>query len=164
MTFLRYFALVALAVWIGGLAALGGVGAPAAFDVMAVSDPVHGREVAGQLFGTMLLRFQYVAWGAAVVLIASLALRAALGPRPRRTAIRIWTVVAMVAISLFTVFVIFPEIDAIRATVDGSVAALPEGDARRIAFGQWHAMSTGLMLLTAVLGLGLMWAEGRDVH
>jgi hypothetical protein len=164
MTFLRYLALVALAVWVGGLGVLAGVGAPAVFDVMAIDDAVGGRELAGRLFGTMLLRFQYVAWGSAVALFVSIGLRAALGPRPRRTAIRIWTVVAMAAISVFTVFVIIPEIDAIRQAVDGVVAALPEADPRRIAFGRWHALSSGLMLATVAMGLGLLWGEVRDQH
>ena len=164
MTLLRYAAFLGLAVWVGGLAVLAGLGAPALFDVLATQDPAGGRELAGLLFGTMLERFQYVAWGAAAVLLLSLALRAALGPRPHRTAIRIWTVVAMVAISLFTMFVITPQIDDIRAAVDGAIAALPAADPRRVEFGRWHGLSSGLMLVTIAFGLGLAWAEVRDQH
>jgi hypothetical protein len=164
MTLLRYAAFLGLAVWIGGLAVLAGLGAPALFDVLAVEDPAGGRELAGLLFGAMLERFQYVAWGAAAVLLVSLGLRAAIGPRPRHTFPRIWVVLAMAAISLFTVFVIIPHVNEIRAAVDGAVAALPAADPRRIEFGRWHALSSGLMLLTIVLGLGLAWAEVHDQH
>ncbi len=164
MTFLRFAAFLGLAAWVGGLAVLAGLGAPALFDVLAVRDPSGGRELAGVLFGEMFERFQYVAWGAAAVLLMSLAFRAALGPRPRHTAIRIWTVVAMVAMSLVTTFVIIPHIDAIRLAVEGAVASLPATDLRRIEFGRWHALSSGLMLATICFGLGLAWAEIHDQH
>lgn len=164
MTLLRYAAFVGLAVWIGGLAVLAGLGAPAIFDVLAVHDPDSGRELAGLLFGEMLGRFQYFAWGAAAVLLVSLAMRAALGPRPRHTAIRMWTVVAMLAMSVFTMFVIIPNIEALRLTAEGAIAALPATDSRRVQFGRWHGLSSALMLATILCGLGLAWAEVRDQH
>lgn len=162
MTLLRYAAFLALAVWIGGLAVLAGLAAPVAFEVLGQLDPGRGAVLAGQVFGTMFLRFQYVAWGAAAVILTSLSLRAALGPRPRRTAIRIWTVVIMAAISVLIVFVVVPQIEAIRATVDGAVASLPAADPRRLAMGRWHQASAVLALLTVVGALGLAWAEVRD--
>jgi hypothetical protein len=70
----------------------------------------------------------------------------------------------MTAISLFTVFVIMPHVNEIRMAVDGAVAALPAADPRRVEFGRWHALSSGLMLLTIILGLGLAWAEVHDQH
>lgn len=164
MTLLRYAAFLGLAVWIGGLVGLAGVSAPTLFDVLPALDPSNGRTLAGQLFGTMFQRFQYVAWGAAAVIITSLSLRAALGPRPRRTAIRIWTVVLMLAISLATVFIIIPHIDAIRLAVDGAVNALPATDPRRIELGRWHALSSGLTIVTLVAGLALAWSEVKDQH
>ena len=162
MTLLRFLAFLGLALWIGGLAILAGLGAPALFTILEAQDPVGGRNLAGTLFGVMFERFQYVAWGADAVLIVSLALRAALGPRPRHTALRIWTVMAMLAVSLGTTFIILPKVAVIRNSVDGSVARLADNDQRRVAFGRWHALSSGLMLLTLVGGLGLAWAEVRD--
>ena len=162
MTLLRFLAFLGLALWIGGLTILAGLGAPALFAILEAQDPVGGRDLAGTLFGVMFQRFQYVAWGAAAVLIVSLALRAALGPRPRHTALRIWTVLAMLAVSLGTTFIILPKVAVIRSSVDGSVARLADNDQRRVAFGRWHALSSGLMLLTLVGGLGLAWAEVRD--
>ncbi len=164
MAFLRFVALLALAVWIGGLVALGGIAAPALFDVLETTQPVGGRELAGVLFGVILARFQYVALAMGALLVVSLALRAALGPRPRRTAIRMWTVVAMLAMSAVTSFVITPRIDAIRESVPGPIAALSPDNPQRILFGRLHAASSGLMLLTVVAGLGLVWIEMRDQH
>ena len=114
MTFLRYLALIALALWIGGLVALGLVAAPQLFDVLEARQAAGGRELAGELFGSIFDRFQHVAWGLGGVLLASLGTRAALGPRPRRFAVRMWTVSAMLAASVVTSFVITPRIDTIR--------------------------------------------------
>ena len=88
--------------------------------------------------------------------------RAALGPRPRRMALRVWTVVAMLALSIVTAEVIAPRITRVRDRVTGPIAALDEADPRKIEFGRLHGASNGLMLVTVLAGLGLLWAETRD--
>ncbi len=162
MALLRFVALVALALWVGGLAALSAVSAPALFDVLQAQDPATGRELAGRLFGVMFDRFQYIAWALGGIVIVSLVIRAALGPRPRRFGIRTWGATVMVAASLVTVFVVTPRIDAIRASVTGPVASLPADDGRRTNFGRLHGLSTGLMAATMLMGIGLLWMETRD--
>jgi hypothetical protein len=164
VTFLRYLALIALALWIGGLAALGLVAAPELFDVLEARHAAGGRELAGEIFGGIFTRFQYLVWGLGGVLLASLGTRAALGPRPRRFAVRMWTVSAMLAASVATTVVIAPRIDDIRREVTGPVALLSNDDARKVTFGQLHAVSNGLMLLTMLAGVGLIWVEMRDSH
>jgi Domain of unknown function (DUF4149) len=163
MMLLRYVALVALALWVGGLVALGAV-APTLFDVLEAQSGAQGRELAGLLFGTMLDRFLYIVWGLALGVLASLGLRAALGPRPRRVAIRTWAAAAMLGACLTVGFYIAPQIDGIRRAVHGPVASLPEADPRREAFGRLHGLSSGLLLATAILGLGLIWMEMTDSH
>jgi Domain of unknown function (DUF4149) len=162
MSLLRFAALVLLALWIGGLAVLGGVGAPVIFSVLEAHDPTAGRTLAGLVFGAVFDRFQHVAWIVGALLLIVLGVRAALGPRPRRLAWRVWTVVAMLAMSVVTSLVLAPRIDRIRESVTGTVAALPDTDARKVEFGRLHGASTGLMLVTLLAGLGLMWAEVRD--
>jgi len=162
MKFLRYVALLALAVWAGGLVALGGIGAPTLFALLEAQDPMAGRETAGWLFGAIFARFQYVAIGAGVVLLGSLGARAALGPRPRRLAVRIWAVSAMLAMSAVTTFVIAPRIDAIRKDVHAPIASLPERDPRRVTFAELHGASNILMLITLLAAGGLVWAETTD--
>lgn len=164
MSLLRILAVLALMFWVGGLLALGGFAAPTVFAVLEGRDPIGGRELAGFLFGEILRRFQIASWVAGAAVLASLGLRAALGPRPRWFALRLWTAAAMLVASVATVRVITPRIDGIRTSVHGPVAALPDDDQRRIAFGRWHALSTGLMLLTIVGGIGLIHAEVRDPH
>lgn len=162
MTVLRFFSLVALAVWIGGLGVLGGIVAPVVFAVLQANDPVAGREAAGALFGAVFRHFQSAAWICGGVLLATLAGRAALGPRPRHMRIRVWLVIAMVAISVGIVAIIVPRIDRIRRETAGPVANLPPDDARRVTFGRLHGLSNGLMLLTLGAGLILFWFEAKD--
>jgi hypothetical protein len=162
MSLLRFAALVALALWVGGLATLGGLGAPAIFDALAPHDASGG--LAGTVFGAIFTRIQYLAWLLALVVLASLGARAAIGPRPRRFGLRMWTVAGMLAASLAGVFVIAPRIDALRADAGASVRALPADDARRVTFGRLHGLSTALAAFTVAAGLALMWTEMRDPH
>lgn len=162
MSLLRFAALVALALWVGGLATLGGLGAPAIFDTLAAHDATDG--LAGSVFGAIFTRIQYLAWLLALVILASLGARAAIGPRPRRFGLRMWTVAGMLAASLAGVFLIAPRIDALRADTRASMRTLPVDDARRVTFGRLHGLSTVLAGLTVVAGLGLMWTEMRDPH
>jgi len=95
MSVLRFVSVVLLAIWVGGLAALGTIGAPAIFATLESHDPAGGRTLAGAVFGAVFTRFQHVTWGLAGLLLAVLGLRAVLGPRPRRFAVRMWTIAAM---------------------------------------------------------------------
>jgi hypothetical protein len=100
MLALRYAALVALAVWAGGLVALGGVAAPSIFDVLASRQVPDARALAGAVFGETLGRFHVIAYTCGGVLVASLAARAVLGPRPRRFSPRMAITVTMLGASL----------------------------------------------------------------
>jgi len=164
MSLLRFAAVAALAVWVGGLVALGAVGAPQIFATLQQHDPVAGRELAGEVFGAIFTRFQHVAWGLAVVVLGSLGARAALGPRPRRFGVRMWLTVSMLAFSLASALYIAPAIDQIRATTHGPVASLPDTSPARQQFSRLHGISNGLMLATIFAGAFLILIELRDQH
>ncbi len=162
MPALRVISLALVAIWIGGLAVLGIIAAPVVFDVLETHDPVAGRTLAGLLFGTIFERFQHLAWGLGGGLLALLGLRTALGPRPRRLAIQLWLVMAMLAASAYTGLIIGPRIDHLRDTTPVTMASLPDDDARRVEFGRLHGLSNGLMALTLIAGLSLFWIETRE--
>ena len=63
MLALRLVYVLALAVWLGGMAILGAVVAPTIFQTLQTADPEGGRAMAGLAFGAMLARFHYVAYG-----------------------------------------------------------------------------------------------------
>jgi len=159
---LRVASLVVLALWVGGLAILGFVAAPAIFASLEGADPAAGRALAGLVFGSVFNRFQYLSLAIAAIFVSLLILRALLGPRPLRLAWRVWTVAAMVVMSAVTVFLISPRIDRLRAGVSGTIAALPDGDARKTEFGRLHALSNVLMLVTLAGGVGLIAMEAKD--
>ena len=160
--FLRYLTVIALAVWVGGLIVLGAVAAPSLFSTLTAHDPLQGRATAGAAFGAIFHRFQVVSWGLAGVVVIALGTRAALGPRPHRMAIRVWTVVVMLAISLAGEFVVARRIETLRRELPANLAEVADTDVRKTAFGRWHALSTALMGLTVIGGLGLLWAETHD--
>jgi hypothetical protein len=148
MTLLRLASLIVLALWVGGLATLGFLAAPTIFDVLELHElsglngAEAGRAMAGEVFGAVFQRFQHAAWAMGGLLLALYGLRAALGPRPRRLALRMWTTIAMLAMSLVTALVIAPRIDAIRQSTKGAVAALPDGDPARASSGASTASRT----------------------
>ena len=70
---LRYLYVLALGVWLGGMVVLGAIVAPSTFQVLQASAPEIGRALAGELFGTILARFHYVAYTCGGVLLVSMA-------------------------------------------------------------------------------------------
>jgi len=164
MSLLRFASLVVLSLWIGGLAVLGGLAAPTIFTVLEAHDPAAGRTLAGLVFGAVFDRFQHVSWILGALLFGLLGTRALLGPRPRRTELRMGLILVMVGASLMSGLMLAPRIDEIRTTTSGTVAALPDSDPRKAAFGRLHATSNVLALVTLAAGLGLLWAEMKDPH
>ena len=162
MSFLRFLALAILAVWVGGLSILGAIAAPVLFAVLEQHDPIAGRTLAAAAFGAIFERFEMVSWLLGIVFIAVLIVRAMLGPRPRRLAVRIWTATVMVAIAIVTTVYIAPRIDTIRRETPGTMAALGLDDPRRVEFTRLHGLSNVLGLVTVLAGVWLLWCEARD--
>ena len=162
MLALRYAALVAAALWVGGLVTLGAVAAPSIFDTIAVRGVSEGRILAGAIFGEAFRRFHLVAYACGAVIIASLMLRAALGPRPVHLGLRLGIAVVMLGASLYSGFVVSAQIDRLRVEAGGAPSSLPEGDPRRTAFGRRHALSTLLEIVPLTGGLFLLFRELTD--
>lgn len=159
---LRYVALLALAVWVGGLVALGGITAPATFDAMANLQVPNGRFLAGAVFGAVLSRFFVVSCGAALVLFASLALRRILGPKPRHFGVRAGILVVMLGATVYAGTVVAAKIAGIQASLGVSPSTLPATDPQRIEFGRLHMMSTALHLVPLLGGLALIFWEMKE--
>jgi hypothetical protein len=162
MRALRYVYVLALVVWLGGMVVLGAVVAPATFQVLQANAPVNGRELGGAVFTTILERFHYVAYGSGALLLLTLAAMALLGPRPRGLAARSALVAAMLAVALYSGFVVLRGADTIRREVGGLPSKLPADDARRVRFDQLHVLSTRLMMVNIVGALALLFWEARE--
>ena len=162
MLALRFAGLLGLAVWVGGLVALGAIAAPAIFDVVSLRQVADGRVLSGAIFGEILRRFHLVAYGCAAVVIAGLLVRAVLGPRPRRFAVRLAIAAAMLAATLYSGLMVSPRIEQLRVDIGRAPSNLDASDPRRIVFGQLHAQSTALQLVPLMGGLILFLFEARD--
>ena len=162
MLALRYAYVLALVIWLGGMVVLGAIVAPSTFQVLQASAPATGRALAGELFGSILARFHYVAYAAGGTLLVTLAVMAVLGPRPRAFAIRLLLVAAMLLVAVYSGVVVLGTIDAIQLEAGGLPSTLPLGDARRIRFDELHQLSTRLMMLNIVGALALLYWEARD--
>ena len=162
MLALRYVYVLALATWLGGMVVLGAVVAPTTFQVLQATDPATGRLLGGAVFGAILSRFHYVAYGAGVLALLALTAMALLGPRPAAFAIRSSIVVVMLIVALYSGLVVLREINAIQQEVSGVPSSLPAGDARRVRFDELHQLSTELMMMNIVGALALLYWEARE--
>ena len=159
---LRYLYVLALTIWLGGMLVLGAIVAPTTFRVLQASAPESGRFLAGELFGTMLGQFHYVAYGAGALMLITLAAMALLGPRPRGFAVRAGLVAAMLLVALYSGVSVLGEIDAIQQEVGGVPSRLAASDPRRIRFDELHEFATQLMMLNVVGALALVFWETRE--
>jgi hypothetical protein len=162
MLVLRYAAVLALVVWVGGLVALGGIAAPSIFDVLAVRQAAEPRLLSGAVFGEILRRFTLVSYGAGAVVLLTLIARRILGPRPHRFAWRAGVAAVMLAATAYGGMVIASRIDQLRLSIGVAPSSLPEGDARRVEFGRLHGLSTALQLIPLLGGLALLFWEIKE--
>jgi hypothetical protein len=76
--------------------------------------------------------------------------------------LRVTLIAAMLAATVATGMLVDPQIARLRASSGVPIASLPDGDARRVAFGRLHATSTSLMALAIAGGLLLCLWETRE--
>lgn len=172
MSVVRFLHAFALAVWLGGMAVLGAVVAPATFQVLQARDAVSGRVLAAAVFGTILDRFQFVAYACAAVVLMTLAVMARAGKKTdaERTAraegfaVRGVLAAAMLAVALYMGFSLYPEVNRIQAAIGSAVSpsTLEAGDPRRLRFDALHARSTRLMQLNLAGTLILLAWHARS--
>jgi len=159
---LRYVYLIALVIWLGGMVVLGAIVAPTTFQVLQAGAPDIGRTLAGELFGVILGRFQYVTYGAGAVLFITLGVMALLGPRPGGFGVRMAVIAVMIAVALYTGFSVLAEISAIQRAVGTLPSLLAAGDARRVRFDHLHQLSTWLMTFNIVAAVALLYWEAKE--
>jgi hypothetical protein len=161
MLALRYAAVLALALWTGGLVVVGAVAAPSVFDILGAHG-AEGRVLAGAVVAALLERFTMIAYGCAAVMLLSLVTRGVLGPRPRRFAYRIAGLLLMIAATVYAGAVVAPRIAAMQRSIATAPSALAENDPRRIEFGRLHGTSVSLQLVPLLGGLALLFWELKD--
>ena len=162
MIALRYVYVVALVLWVGGLITIGSVVAPSAFAVLEPAASSAIESPAALMVGEVLRRFHLVSYAAGATLVSTLLLMKVVGPRPPGFGPRLVIVGLMLAATLTAGFWIDPRIASMRAALGVPVRSLPADDARRLAFGRMHGISTSLMAVTILGGLVLCYWETRE--
>jgi uncharacterized membrane protein len=162
MLMVRYVALTALVVWLGGMVILGLLVAPSTFGVLQTSDPANGRMLAGAVFGAILRRFHLVAYVCGIIVFVSLFVMKFVGPPPQAFVLRAAIVFVMFLIALYSGVPVTRELERIQSQVAGPVSRLPESDERRIRFDRLHRTSTTLMTINMGLGLVLLFWYVRE--
>ena len=162
MIFLRYFYILALVLWLGGLVVVGGVVAPSIFSVLEAWNAVDGRGLAGRVFGEVLQRLYFLGYAMAGVMFVALTLHRLLGARPIRYGVRATILALMLAATLVADYHVGPRVAAIQARVSGPMSALPADDPTRVEFNRLHGLANILLSLTVVGGLALLFWEARE--
>jgi len=155
MAFVRYVALVALVVWVGGLLVLGLLVAPATFGVLHAAAP-SGGALAGAVVGDVLRSFHFVAYGCGAVIIICLFAMKFVGPPPRSFPLRAFIAAAMLLTAVYSGTIVAAEMRALQRSIAAGPGALPESDARRVRFDTLHRRTTVLMTANIIGGLILL--------
>lgn len=162
MRSLRYLYVLALVLWLGGMAIAGLVVAPVTFGVLEAWNPSTGRVLAGDVFGAVLERLSLIAYAAGVLMFVVLTVQRLLGPRPRSYGIRVGIVAVMLALTMYADMVAAPRIDELQSQVSGPMNELAADDARRVEFDRLHRLSTALIMMAIGGGLVLLGWETRE--
>ena len=141
---------MALTLWVGGQWAIGYVVAPALFS--ALTD----RMLAGAIAGRLFTLIAYIGIGcAAYLLLFRLA-------RFGGTCIKqsmFWIVLAMLLLTLTGEFWVQPILASLK---DQALPKQVMESVFRDRFAAWHGVASVLYLIQSVLGLLLVWLQGRD--
>ena len=162
MLVIRYLALAALVVWLGGMVTLGLLVAPQTFRVLQASDPVNGRMLAGELFGAVLRQFHLVAYACGAILLLCFLAMKLIGPPPHAFVVRAALVAVMLALALYSGVPVTHELERLQSQVTGPISHLPKDDPRRVRFDRLHQTSTLLMTVNMGLGLVLLFWYARE--
>ena len=140
---------IAVALWAGGLLAIGYLAAPVLFSRIA------DRSMAGTVAGAM---FSVMAWvGLACGTYLILFVLAGKGWRAVQSGV-FWIVLLMLALTAAGHFGVQPILAELRAD------ALPRQvmeSALRDRFSTWHGVSSALYLVQSLLGIALVILQGR---
>ena len=154
MTILRFFMLLALAVWLGALIFFPVV-AQTSFTVLP------STHLAGLVVRNTLIDLHWMGFASGIIFVACSLIdnRVALG-RPRIFALSHILVVLMLALTAISQLAIIPRMDVLRISA-GEISALPASNPMRAQFDSLHAWSTRIEMAVLVLGLVVLYSVAR---
>ncbi|MEK7231702.1 MAG: DUF4149 domain-containing protein [Pseudomonadota bacterium] len=141
---------VALTLWIGGLWVIGYLVAPTLFYTLA------DRALAGSLAGKLFTLIAYVGIGSAIYVMLFRITR--FGGACFKQGI-FWIVMIMLLLTLAAEFGVQPILAGLKHQ------ALPKEVVESVfrdRFAAWHGVASVLYVIQSVLGVLLVWLQGRD--
>lgn len=155
MWFLRFFMLLALIVWIGGLVFFAFVEAPALFTVLS------SREMAGNVVNRSLTALHWSGLVSGVAfLAASLLYNRMRSAQLKPLAASHILILLMLLLTAISQFAVTPRMRTLRAEMR-VIDNLSFDDPRRVAFDNLHQWSTRLEGGVLLLGLGVVGLVAR---
>jgi hypothetical protein len=152
----RYVGLVALVIWVGGMAVLSALVSPVTWQAVEAADPGSGRILAGVVFGDVLRHFHVLAYICGVVVLTSLLVMKFVGPPPSWFVTRSAIGALMLAVMLYSGFSVTPELAAIQKDTIDRVHDTPAPDSSIARFEALRRRSVTVMTIDAGLGLVLL--------
>jgi Domain of unknown function (DUF4149) len=151
MAWLRFFMMLSLVLWIGGIVFFGAVVAPTVFTVL----PTH--ELAGRVVARSLAILHWIGVVSGLVfLLTSLAYSRLAGGSAEPFAARNVLIVVMIALTLVSQVAISSQMNAMRAQL-GSIDQVAPTDPVRMEFNRLHRWSTRVEMSVLALGLVVIY-------
>ena len=144
--------ILALVAWVGGMASLALLAAPAIFQA------APSRETAGKIFGLILKRFHWVAYGcgAAILIAGGLRWAGRFNHNLYAAEVTRYLIAAiMLALTLYSGLVISRKLERLREKMPSGIDRVPKDDPRRVEFNKLHGQSTALMAFCLLLGIAM---------
>jgi len=156
MAILRFFMLLSLVVWLGGLIFFAFMLAPTVF-----SGILPTRHMAGAVVNRSLTALHWMGMVSGVVFaVTSMAYSYSTRGAAEPFAARHLLVYLMLGLTIVSQFGISPRMQALRTEMV-VVDNVPQDDPRRVEFNRLHGWSSNLEKGVFVLGLALLWLTAR---
>lgn len=157
MSALRFFMLLSLVVWLGGITFFAFVLAPSVFAVLPT------LELAGTIVSRTLPILHWMGLISGLVFLASSISYAALTTGSSHAfAPRHILVIIMFVLTLISMFVVTTRMRALRVDM-GVIDAVPRNDPRYVEFDRLHHWSTRLEGGVYLLGLVVLYLTARQL-
>ncbi len=158
MSLLRFFMLLSLVVWLGGLIFFAFVVAPSAFQVLPT------RHLAGSMVTRTLGALHWMGLISGIVFAGtSMAYSYAMRGAAQPWALRYLLIYAMIALTLVSQFGITAHMSALRADM-GEIDLVAPTDSRRLEFNRLHVWSTRLEGAVFLMGLAVLYLTARRLN
>jgi uncharacterized membrane protein len=156
MSVLRFFMLLSLVIWVGGIIFFSFVVAPALFSVLPT------RHLSGLVVSRCLTLLHWigVCCGGVFLILSVFEAYYSFGNWQAQAARNV-LVFAMLVVTLFSQIVVSTRMAALKGEM-GEIDQVAVTDARRVQFNHLHQWSTALEVIVLALGLAAIFVVARD--